>query len=354
MPYIIIIRMKKIPQLIKQQYWTIQAYFTGLLKARSNGSNAQYEAEFSHGAESETDCYNSGYGMMRLSLLKVRAIMLIAAVSILATACYQSDDLNVDEQDEGDNVTDLDNYIQVNFIDTYDMAIRYLYSDNYLTPGQSVAPSHLDNVIPMLDFIQNFWIDPYLEIENGEEFFRAHVPPEIVFLGGLIYNGDGTVTLGTADAGARITFTNVNAIDNTDIEWRDLQLQTVYHEFAHTVHQNYKLPSAFEDISPQGYTGGGSWFVLTDQDALERGFVSPYSTSSPNEDFAETVAFYLFDAEFYDNFITEEADCQTPECIAGNAGKLMINEKLNAIRQHYIKVTGVDLDELREAVQARL
>lgn len=289
-----------------------------------------------------------------LKMLKLKGYAILMTISIMTLACYQSDDLNVDVRDEDENTTDLDNYIQVNFIDTYDMAIRYLYSDNYLTPGQSVAPSHLDNVIPMLDFIQNFWIDPYLEIENGEEFFRAHVPPEIVFLGGLIYNGDGTVTLGTADAGARITFTNVNAIDLSDTEWRDLQLQTVYHEFAHTVHQNYKLPTAFEDISPQGYTGGGSWFTLTDQDALERGFVSPYSTSSPNEDFAETVAFYLFDTEFNENFMIEEADCQTPECIAGNAGKLMIAEKLSSIRQHYQKVTGVDLDELRKAIQARL
>ena len=50
------------------------------------------------------------------------------------------------------------------------------------------------------------------------------MPAEIVFLGGLIYNGDGTVTLGTADAGAQITFTNVNDIDPEDESWRALQL----------------------------------------------------------------------------------------------------------------------------------
>ena len=292
--------------------------------------------------------------MKHSQVLKVKAHLLLIMVSIAIISCYNSDDVNVEVKEEIINKTDLDTYIQTNFIDRYGMAIRYVYSDNYLRPGQSVAPSKLENVIPMLDFIQNFWIDPYLEIGGGEDFFRKHVPAEIVFLGGLIYNDDGTVTLGTADAGARITFTNVNAIDPTDISWRGLQLQTVYHEFAHTVHQTYKLPDAFEDISPQGYTGGGSWFTLTDEDALQRGFVSPYSTSSPNEDFAETVAFYLFDSDFFDKFIIENNNCQTAACVEENEGKVLITEKINLIKQHYQKVTGVNLDDLRKAVQARL
>jgi substrate import-associated zinc metallohydrolase lipoprotein len=206
----------------------------------------------------------------------------------------------------------------------------------------------------MLDFIQNYWIDPFLEVENGEQFFRDHVPAEIVFLGGLIYNANGTVTLGTADAGAQITFTNVNAIDPLDLEWRAIQLQTVYHEFAHIVHQKYKLPASFEKISPAGYSSAGSWFNITDEEALQRGFVSPYATSSPNEDFAETVAFYLFDTDFHQNFLTAETNCNTADCENRNEGKSKLREKLTAISDHYEKVTGVSLDNIRTAVQSRL
>ena len=234
------------------------------------------------------------------------------------------------------------------------MAIRYKFVDNFVQPGQRVSPPKLEVVRPMLDFIEEFWINPYKDISGGDDFFRNHVPAEIVFLGGLIFNGDGTVTLGTADAGAQITFTNVNAVDPTDEDWRTLQLQTVYHEFAHTVHQRYKLPNAFENIAPEGYTGPGSWFVLNDNDALERGFVSPYSTSSPNEDFAETVAFFLFDPDFQANFIELEPDCVSDECVARNEGKARISEKISAIKDHYLKVTGVDLDELRQSIQSRL
>ncbi|HNP18834.1 MAG TPA: putative zinc-binding metallopeptidase [Fulvivirga sp.] len=276
-------------------------------------------------------------------------------VLILSTACYQSEDLSVHVNDSGSAPqTALDIYIQEHFTDRYGMAIRYRFVDRFVKPGERVAPPKLSVVRPMLDFIDEFWIAPFLEVTNGKVFFENHVPAEIVFLGGLIYNNDGTVTLGTADAGAQITFTNVNAIDLNDLEWRDQQLHTVYHEFAHIVHQRYKLPAAFETIAASGYTSAGSWFNLTDTQAIERGFVSPYATSSPNEDFAETVAFYLFYTDFFEDFINQESDCQSANCENLNAGKALIQKKLSAISEHYKKVTGIDLDDLRAAVQAKL
>lgn len=279
----------------------------------------------------------------------------IGALALIMLGCYPSEELNVPVNDPDiDLSSDLDEYIDVNFTQKYGMAIRYKFVDNYVQPGQRVSPPRLEVVRPMLDFIEEYWINPYKEVENGNKFFRNHVPAEIIFLGGLIFNNDGTVTLGTADAGAQITFTNVNAIDVNDEDWRTLQLQTVYHEFAHTVHQRYKLPNAFETIAPEGYTGPGSWFVLNDEEALQRGFVSPYSTSSPNEDFAETVSFYLFDPDFQDNFITQEPNCETDECVSRNEGKQKIADKLSLIIDHYDNVTGVKLEDLRNAIQSRL
>lgn len=274
---------------------------------------------------------------------------------LILTSCYESEDLSipVNSSNQGPQ-TALDLYIEQNFTQKYGMAIRYRYVDNYVNPGERVTPPRIEVVRPMLDFIQEFWIDPFIEVENGRVFFENHVPAEIVFLGGLIYNPNGTVTLGTADAGAQITFTDVNSIDVDNVEWRNLQLRTVYHEFAHIVHQRYKLPSAFETITSSGYTSAGAWFTLDDEEALARGFVSPYATSSPNEDFAEIIAHYLYYTDFNEDFINQDSNCTTEECLAANEGKAKISEKLSAIKEHYEKVTGINLDILREAVQARL
>lgn len=283
----------------------------------------------------------------------MRSLCLFCLLLGLAS-CYPTEKLSEPIKEDEEPQTELDKHIDTNFTQKYGMSIRYKFSDNYIQPDQRVTPTQLEVVRPMLDFIQKFWIDPYSEIPNGEQFFKEHVPSEIVLLGGLIFKTDGTVVLGLADAGSRITFTNVNALDESDKDWQALQLQTVYHEFAHTVHQLYKLPTAFETIAPAGYTGPGSWYVLTEDQALQRGFVSPYATSSPNEDFAETVSGYLFNKDFEKWFVDQDSTCTTDECITRNEGRAKIAAKLEAIKSHYKKVTGVDLDELRKAIQSKL
>ena len=287
--------------------------------------------------------------------MKISFIYFLTGLFLVLSGCYQEETLDVPVY-QGPEVirNDLDEYIDENFTEEYGMAIRYRFVDRYVGPTQRVTPPRLEVVRPMLDFIDEFWIDPYISVENGDEFFRKHVPAEIVFLGGLIYNDDGTVTLGTADAGAQITFTDVNSVDFNDDDWILRQLQTVYHEFAHVVHQKYKLPNAFETITPQGYTSAGAWFTLTEEEALQRGFVSPYATSSPNEDFAEVVAHFLFEENFYEDFIDAEPDCITQDCDQRNEGRVYINQKLNSILAHYEKVTGVKLEDVREQVQSKL
>ena len=287
---------------------------------------------------------------MRLKYDLVAITLLIALSS-----CYPDDNLNVPvNEPDGEELSELDLYIKENFTDKYGMAIRYRFVDRFVSPTQRVTPPKLENVRPMLDFIQQFWIDPFLKVNNGEEFFKRHVPSEIVLLGSPIFNQNGTQTLGVADAGAQITFADVNSIDLEDEEWRDLQFRTVYHEFAHIIHQLYKLPTAFETISPLGYTSRGAWFVLDDNDALERGFTSPYGTSSPDEDFAEIVSFFLFDTDFEEGFMNDEDCGEDTDCLTRNEGREKIRQKLTAISQHYEKVVDIDLDEVREAVQEEI
>ena len=175
----------------------------------------------------------------------------------------------------------------------------------------------------------------------------------MVFIGSSIFNDDGTVTLGTADAGARVTLTEVNDINVNNQQWVFRQLGTIYHEFAHIVHQRYNLPPNWEKISPQGYTSAGSWYNLSDEEALARGFVSPYGTSSYNEDFAEFVAFLLFQPDFYEVYYDDEV-CTTSACEERNEGRALLRKKYAAILSHYKQHTGVDLLKVREIIQEKL
>jgi substrate import-associated zinc metallohydrolase lipoprotein len=283
---------------------------------------------------------------------KIFSLLLIGAVTL--AGCYKDEALDTPIKPSPTSDDPLDQYIQENFTDIYGIAVRFKYVDRYVEGDKRVVPPRREVVQPMLDFLTNFWIEPFVEVENGEVFFKRFVPAEIVFIGSPIYNNDGTITLGTADAGARITLTEVNDIDENDEDWVFQQLHTIYHEFAHIVHQNFKLPPNWQQISPRGYTSAGSWYNLSNEEALERGFVSNYATSSFNEDFAETVAYILFDPNFDENFMIDETNCTTAECEKRNDGRAMIRKKYSAILTHYEQYTGVKLLDVRAIIQDKL
>ncbi|MEM6846137.1 MAG: substrate import-associated zinc metallohydrolase lipoprotein [Bacteroidota bacterium] len=285
--------------------------------------------------------------------MKILNALLFALVFLISGSCYQEDpvDKEIIQVELSDDP--LDQFIQTEFLDKYGIAVRYRFVDRYVDPANRVAPPRRELVREALDFLLEFWIEPYLQVENGEEFFKAHVPGEIVLIGSFIFNDDGTVTLGLAESGARITLTEVNNVDDTDPVWVIRQLRTIYHEFAHIVHQRYNLPANFQQISPRGYTSPGSWFTLTDEEALQRGYVSPYATSSFNEDYAETVAHILFDDDFFETFIDQADDCTDQACIERNEGRALIRQKFNTVIDHHTQNTGVDLLEVRARIQEK-
>jgi substrate import-associated zinc metallohydrolase lipoprotein len=281
------------------------------------------------------------------------SILLISAM-LVATSCYDDESVTSPVKTVTPSEDPIDIFIQTNFVDKYGVAVRYKFIDRYIDQNKRVAPVKRELVEPMLNFLTQFWVEPFINVPNGRRFFERHVPAEVIFIGSPIFNDDGTVTLGLADAGARITLTEVNQIDIENQDWILRQLGTIYHEFAHIVHQRYNLPTGFQQISPDGYTSAGSWYNISEEEALRRGFVSPYATSSFNEDFAEMAAYILFDPTFYETYIDEEPNCTTSDCEARNEGRGRLRTKYNSVLSHYLQVTGVDLLEVRAIVQDRL
>ena len=284
---------------------------------------------------------------------RIFKFLLLIVPLLIFNGCYEQETIYKEAKSVEPSTDSVDQFIQASFLNEYGVAVRYKYVDRYVSPDKRVTPPRLEVVKPMLNFLTEFWIEPYLNVENGESFFKNHVPAEVILIGSSMYNADGTVTLGTADAGARITLTEVNDVDIDNINWVFRQLGTIYHEFAHIIHQRYNLPPNFQQISPEGYSSAGSWFNISEEEALRRGFVSPYGTSSFNEDYAEIVAYVMYYPEFYETFIDLEEDCDTPDCIERNEGREKIRKKLNLILNHYEQNTGVDLLEVRKLIQEK-
>ena len=133
----------------------------------------------------------------------MKLLRYLCFLSLLFTlACSGDDNNNAPVPEEEFSTDPLDVYIRENFTEPYGVAVRYRYVDRYVDPNNRVTPPRREVVEATLDFLTEYWIEPYLEIANGEEYLKNTIPAEVILIGSLIYASDGLVVLGTADAGS--------------------------------------------------------------------------------------------------------------------------------------------------------
>jgi len=253
---------------------------------------------------------------MNYKILFIYIVLFSAFVS-----CTKEDDLNYEKREIEVVKGEINAYLKENFLDKYNSAVRWEWNDIFVDVNYYVGPCKSELVIPTGEFMKDFWIEPYAMCsEKGKKFIEDNFPTEVVLIGTKMLNENGTTTLGFAEAGVRITLTEINDFDLKSDAWMQQQLHTIHHEFTHIVHQTYQLPLGYEKISGGLYTGN-SWTTLIPQqrqlsreeleaeteeeynkrhnakkdnsNAIKRGIVTPYGSSNEYEDFAELVSFFL-------------------------------------------------------------
>ena len=282
-----------------------------------------------------------------------KIVLLILCIHILF-ACKREDEIElVNLFDEVESTYPLDIFLKEEFRDPYGSVIIYKYIDLYIDPTKLAIPPRFDVVKPVAELIKQAWIEPYNEAsDQGDKFLKKYFPAEIILVGSPLYNGDGTITLGVADAGVRITLTQVNDYNPYNKEWILRSFRTLHHEFAHIIDQNFNFDDkSFYDISGNDYTSPGSWYVEDLPGAIKRGMVSPYGTSSVAEDFAELIAYIITTPTeiFEEIFITiEDCDGRGQDCLEINKGRLKIKKKYDIVVKYMLNDVGIDLLKVRD------
>ena len=235
----------------------------------------------------------------------------------------------------------------------YNCVVRWKWDDRYVDVNFYVTPPRKDVMINVGEMLLNFWLEPFVEA-GGEKFILEHFPPEVVCVGSPLYNADGTVTAGYADAGVRITLTELDNFNLQNSAWLLFQLQTIHHEFTHIVHQRHGLPEGWEQISSEDYTGN-SWINLKEETAIAKGMVSPYATSSKHEDFADFVGLFLTMTEndFTSKYL-EQKDEAAEDYDGLNPGRARLQQKYDLMVTYYKSNFSIDIVRLRDIIQQRI
>jgi substrate import-associated zinc metallohydrolase lipoprotein len=235
-------------------------------------------------------------------MFKYKIYLVVLALAIFAS-CKKEDDLGDVSQIPGLGgdtwaAGPVDNWIRDSLTTPYNVSAKYKWDQGELEFDKTLTPPKEEKIVPVLSSIKSVWIDNYVR-EAGIAFMMKLIPKFFVLVGSASWNMDGTITLGTAEGGRQIMLYVLNDFrtkgmtgfvpsDSFNIK---MMFHTIEHEFGHILHQTVLYPQAWKSISTGDYIS--DWNNTTDSSAHEKGFITMYAQSAPDEDFVEMISMML-------------------------------------------------------------
>lgn len=295
-----------------------------------------------------------------------KTIIFILSIALLIS-CSQNEVFGpsiFDTEDHLDSNSasyEFDGWLREAYLKPYNLDFRYRMEDVGSDMDYNLVPTSFEKSQQMAKLVKYLWFDVYGTIVSPE-FLKENGPRIIHLIGSPAYNPiSGTMLLGTAEGGLKVTLYRCNELDFTDIDMlNEYYFKTMHHEFAHILHQKRNYPVEFGLISQGKYNPLG-WQYKTDSEAATLGFVSPYAGSQNREDFVEIIANYLVKSDAQWNNILNLASNPGVD-YEGNVlpddgidGKAIILQKLDIARKWLEDSWDIDLEALRtEIIQRQL
>ena len=275
----------------------------------------------------------------------MKKISIIAVLALLLAACNNKESLNSESvlKPRVTAKTPLDTYIYNNFQKPYNIIVTYNYIDADFEMGKYFYPPTEAKVQPMLEIVKKVWIDAYSEVA-GPNFIKEVAPRQISLIGGYNVNPSGTITLGFADSGMKITLFNVDQLDVTKHAATRQYFHTIQHEYCHIINQKKPYSSEYGKITPSGYTA--NWYNVREAEANAAGFITPYSMLNDIEDFAEMTSGMLS--------MSKTAWDAKINAISSATGKEAIRKKEAFVVAYFKSEWNIDIYQLQAKVEQQM
>ena len=99
---------------------------------------------------------------------------------------------------------DFDRWLDDNYLAPYNVSFKYRMEDIESDMKYNLVPAAYDKSVALAKIVKHVWIDAYNEVA-GPDFLRTYIPRTIHLIGSPAYDNSGTMVLGTAEGGAKIT-----------------------------------------------------------------------------------------------------------------------------------------------------
>jgi len=294
----------------------------------------------------------------------IYSITLILA-ALAAWSCQR--DLIEEEsviKDSTVEMNDFDRWLEVNFLRPYNIEFKYRYALNESDMGFYTVPADVNSSIIYAHLVKYLCIDTYDEIA-GVTFTRSYFPKMFFLIGTWEYRNNGSIVLGTAEAGKKIMLAGVNELPlvldyyegaELDDYLNTYYIKTIHHEFTHILNQTKAFSDSFKQITSATYVADACFD--TDEYWRGRGYITAYAQSEPREDFAELLSEYVTHnaawwAQQIDAASKETAEVRKTDPSAVD-GASLIESKIDIVRNYMQDSWNIDIDELRDIVNRRM
>lgn len=278
--------------------------------------------------------------------MKRYIIYIAAALVLLGLSGCQEKALDDKSQiiDSAVEQNDFDKWLVKNYIEPYNIDFKYRMEYNESDMNYYLVPAEYEKSIQIAKLLLHLCIGSYDEVTGSKDFIRGYFPKMVHLVGSAAYKNNGTMVLGTAEGGLKMTLYYINSLQLDPSFLNYYYFKTMHHEFAHILHQTKPYPSDFEMISGTDYVAD-TWSDVWDNDAeaQKNGFISEYASKEANEDFVEIIAIY----------ITNTAEKWNGILKAAGEGGAIIQSKFDIIYNYMINSWNIDLDELRTVILRR-
>lgn len=282
---------------------------------------------------------------MKKSKIYIFIVVLFAAFFSACSEDELSSQSVITEAQRKEN--DFDRWIKENYVIPYNIDFKYRMEDIESDRDYNLIPASYTKSVQLAKLVEFLCLNVYDEVTGTKQFIRDYFPKMIHLVGSPAYENNGTMVLGTAEGGLKITLYNVNNINVKSVsDLNYFYFHTIHHEFAHILHQTRPYPTAFKEISGNKYVKD-SWSTAWgygeagDIAALQAGFITPYASSGVDEDFVELISLYVTNTEAY---------WQSCLKVAGPTGAPIINSKFEIAYNYMLDTWDIDLDVLRATV----
>jgi len=252
----------------------------------------------------------------------------------------------------------IDQWIYDSLTVPYNIAVKYKWDQSELNLDKTLVPVMEEKVIPVLSAIKKAWIAPYID-EAGLLFFKKISPKFFVLVGSPEYNG-GSILLGTAEGGRKVTLYNINSFRIKGMPGYTLadtanviqMFHVIQHEFAHILDQNVKVPVSFAGPSANLYSS--DWLNITNQEAKNDGFITPYSQSGKDDDWAEMVSYLLvYGKTYFDNYVNSVAYTgTTPNGTTAVQAQNRLKQKEASVVSYFKQAWNINFSSLQARTKA--